>query len=462
MNPPASNIPQLSSSNPGNTDSADSARTAGAAVAPSSSTDHHNNRPPSPEKHRALRPALLLVGILLLAANMRASLTAVSPLMGQIRDELSLPSFATSALISLPLLCFALVSPVAPKLAARIGIERTLGLALGGLTIGILLRSAPWTPGLWAGTVLVGSSIAFINVLLPALLKRDFPTKIGPLTGAYNAVQSGFAALAAGFAVPLAALPGFDWRIAIGCTAGIALIGLAVFLPQLRSSAQHRPASPASADLASELAAMADVDGTACTTAPTTPTVPASLWRSATAWQVTLFMGLQSSLFYSLLTWWPAVEHDSGTSPVEAGLHMALIQASGIVGSLCTGALLRRVNPRIMTMIPVLITATGVMGQLTVPSAAVLWAILLGLGTGGTIVTALALFGARTRDHHRAASLSGMAQSVGYLLAAAVPPLLGAIHDATGNWTAPLLTLTGLALVAAVMGMLASRDRTIN
>lgn len=406
-----------------------------------------NPASPTTPGERALRPALLLVGILLLAANMRAALTVVSPLMGQISDELSLPSFATSALISLPLLCFAVVSPLAPKLAARIGIERTLGLALGALALGIVLRSAPWTPGLWAGTVVVGSSIALINVLLPAMLKRDFPSKIGPLTGAYNGVQSGFAALAAGFAVPLASAPGFDWRLAIGCTAGIALVALAVFLPQLRSSAQHRP-TPALLDPEQALEREAGR--------------PKPMWRSATAWQVTIFMGLQSSLFYSVLTWWPAVEHDGGTSPVVAGAHMALIQAAGIVGSLSTGAVLRRTNPRIMTMVPVLVTATGILGQLAAPDLATLWAILLGLGTGGTIVTALALFGARTRDHHRAATLSGMAQSLGYLLAACIPPLLGAVHDLTGGWTAPLITLACVAVAAAVVGSLAARDRTID
>lgn len=424
----------------------------------------------APHQDRAVRLGLLLAGILLLAANMRASLTVVSPLMGQIRDDLGLPSFATSALISLPLLCFALVSPIAPKIAARIGIERTLGLALGGLTVGIVLRSVPWTPGLWAGTALVGSSIALINVLLPALLKRDFPTKIGQLTGAYNAVQSGFAALAAGFAVPLAAAPGFDWRLAIGCTAGIALLGLAVFLPQLRSSAQHRPSDTKStATKTNAGTGTSSATGTPEDLAALEPDAlereaarPKPMWRSATAWQVTLFMGLQSSLFYSILTWWPAVEHDGGTSTVEAGAHMALIQAAGIVGSLTTGAVLRRVNPRIMTMIPVLVTAAAVVGQLTTPGLAIAWAILLGLGTGGAIVTALALFGARTRDHHRAAALSGMAQSFGYLLAACVPPALGAIHDATGGWTVPLIALACLAAGSAVVGALASRDRIID
>lgn len=392
---------------------------------------------------RTLRPALLLTGVLLLAANMRVALTTVSPLMGQIRTDLGLGSAGVSALISLPLLCFAAASPLVPRLAARWGIEATLTAALGGLTVGIVLRSVAATPALWVGTALVGLSIACINVLLPALLKRDFPTRIGPLTGVYNAVQSGVAALGAAVAVPLAGAAGFTWRTAIGCTAALALIGLAFMLPQLR---HNQVAAP-------------EVTGAI-------PAVAAGrarpLWRSGVAWQVTIFMGLQSTLFYTVLTWWPELEHDGGVSQVGAGWHMALIQALGVVGSLATGAVLRRADPRIVSAVPALLVAVGLLGQLLAPAAAVVWAVSIGLGCGGNIVAALALFGARTTTHLRAAALSGMAQSLGYLLAAAVPPVLGALRDATGSWTAPVGVLIAFACGSMLFGFLAARDRTID
>jgi CP family cyanate transporter-like MFS transporter len=391
-----------------------------------------------PPATRVLRPALLLAGVFLLAANMRAALTVVSPLMSEIRADLDIGSAGASALISLPLLCFAAVSPLAPKLARRLGTEATLTSALVVLMVGIVLRSLPIPSLLWVGTVLIGSAIACINVLLPSLLKRDFPERVGALTGAYNGVQSAFAALAAGFAVPIAGLPGSGWRLALGCTAAVALIGLAVMLPQLRVNAPQ-PAAPGTATH----------DGTR-----------PSLLRSAIAWQVALFMGLQSCVFYSMVTWWPTIEHSFGISTSAAGVHAAVFQATGIVGSLATGALLKRV-PRPATVTPVAFSVVGIFGMVLAPSAALAWTIVIGLGAGGCIVAALALFSARTRDHLRAAELSGMGQSVGYLLAAALPPTLGALHDATGGWQIPLLALGATVLLALIFAVLGSRDRVV-
>jgi CP family cyanate transporter-like MFS transporter len=127
---------------------------------------------------------LLIVGILLVAANLRAAITVVGPLLGDVRGDLYISAAAASALISLPVLCFAVFSPITAPIANRLGMERTLGLALALLTVGILARSAPYTPALWTGTVVLGIAIAAMNVVLPALLKRDFPSRAGRLTGA--------------------------------------------------------------------------------------------------------------------------------------------------------------------------------------------------------------------------------------------------------------------------------------
>ncbi|WP_291279664.1 MFS transporter [Galactobacter sp.] len=411
---------------------------------------------PTTAPARMLRPALLLAGIFLLAANMRGALTVVSPLMGEIRADLDIGSAGASALISLPLLCFAAVSPLAPKLARRFGTEATLTSALVLLMVGIVLRSLPLAALLWVGTVLIGSAIACINVLLPSLLKRDFPDRVGSLTGAYNGVQSAFAALAAGFAVPIAGLPGSGWRLALGFTAAIALIGIAVMLPQLRVNAPQPAPEGArrtevSTTVGHEAGATQGSDG-----GGRRP----SLLRSAVAWQVALFMGLQSCVFYSMVTWWPTIEHSYGISTSVAGVHAAVFQATGIVGSLVTGAALKRA-PRPATVTPVVFSVIGVFGMVMFPAAAIVWTIVIGLGAGGCIVAALALFSARTRDHHRAAELSGMGQSVGYLLAAALPPTLGFLHDATHGWQVPLLALGGTIVLALVFAALGSRDRVV-
>lgn len=444
---------------------------------------------------KALRPGLILAGILLLAANMRAPLTVVTPLLGRIQEDTGLASSVSSALIALPVLCFAAVSPLAPKFAARWGIERTLAAAVVVLIAGIVLRSSPWSatpwmPGLWLGTVGIGAGIACLNVLLPALLKRDFPQRVGPMTGVYNAVMSGFAGLAAGFAVPLASLPGWDWRTALGVCAALALVALGVFLPQLRGSRGHRVLSSAAVDDASSAsrstlpsrsagvvtsgsaagsgadpAADPEADPVAAPAAGA-PLAPSgrrrSVWSQATAWQVSAFMGLQSCLFYTIVTWWPAVERDGGVSELDAGAHMAVLQLFGIVANLAAGSLLKRVGERLVTVIPVTLTFTGILGQMLAPDFALLWVALLGLGTGGNIVAALALFGARTRDHRDAAALSGMAQSMGYIIAAFAPPLLGALHDASGAWTLPLSILLGINAAAGLAGVLATRKRWVS
>lgn len=401
---------------------------------------------PSLSAARTLRPGLVLVGILLVAANLRASITVVGPLLGEVRDDLTLSAAAVSALISLPLVCFAVFSPIAPAIAHRLGHERTLGLSLAVLALGIVTRSLPWAPLLWTGTVLLGLAIATMNVLLPALLKRDFPRDAGRLTGVYSAVQSGAAAAASGLAVPVAGVVVGGWRGAFGIWAGLALVGLGVFAPQLvrrgRVAADTEPVRPTSTD------------------APRR-SPQRSPWRAPIAWQVTVFMGLQSTLFYCVLTWWPSIEQTHGTSTAAAGLHQGLMQVCGIAGSLLAATLLHRSqeDQRLLATLLVPLPALAVVGELVAPGLALVWNVLLGLGTGGLIVLALALFALRTRHHREAAALSGMAQSVGYLLAAAGPPVIGAIHDATHGWTTPLLVLLGLQAVQLVMARLAARPR---
>lgn len=189
----------------------------------------------------ALRISLPVLGIILVAANLRAALTTVGPVLSDIQDDLGLTSSAASYLVSLPLLGFAVISPVAPLLARRFGLERIVAIALAVLATGLLLRSTPPDALLWLGTALIGMAIAVLNVVLPAWVKRDFPTSIGQVTGTYAAVQSGVAAIASGVAVPVAGLSALGWRLPLGMWAGLALIALGVLLPMLRK----RPAPTA-------------------------------------------------------------------------------------------------------------------------------------------------------------------------------------------------------------------------
>jgi len=386
------------------------------------------------------RPWLVVIGILLIAANLRAAITGVGPILTLIREDQSLSAVAASVLISVPLVAFALMSPLAPLLAHRLGLERILTGALVALAVGILLRSSPPQPLLWVGTAVIGVAIALLNVLLPSLLKRDFPTRLGPLTGAYSAVQSSAAALAAGLAVPLAGGSESGWRFALGVWAGLALIALGVFSPQLRWSAGPRHPAAAS-DMGHRVRAP---------------------WTRALAWQITLFMGLQSLSYYSMLAWLATILQDAGLDAGTAGFYMFLLNLSGILGSLTCSALLHRLrDQRPLTFTASLITVSALTGFLIAPEMGIIWACIAGFASSSTLVLSLALFGLRTRNHQEAAALSGMAQSIGYSLAALGPIAIGALYDATASWTLPLSVLIALAGTQAVLGLLAGRPRVL-
>lgn len=395
---------------------------------------------------RVLPPALIVAGLLLVGGNLRAGITTVGPVLTNLQQDLGITSSTASILVSLPLLAFAIVSPFAPRLARRIGLERALGAGLIVLAVGLVLRSVVGDVWLWVGTGLLGIAIAVLNVVLPALVKRDFPTKIGQITGAYSAVQSIFAATAAGIAVPLAGATDLGWRFPLAIWAGLALIALGVLSPQLR----RRTVVPERQD---DVRLDTDSVSTRGWVSP---------WKSALGWQVTAFMGLQSVGFYIFITWLPAIEAKAGISEAAAGGHQFLLNGFGIVGSLlCSAFIARFRDQRLLAMTAPLLFVIAALGILFLPSAAAIWDSIAGIAGGASIVLSLSFFGLRTDHHTQAATLSGMAQSIGYLLAAAGPIAVGALHDVTGSWTPALVVVIVLEAILIVFGYLAGRNRTI-
>lgn len=404
-----------------------------------------------PTIRRHAPTTLIIAGILLVAGNLRAALTTVGPVLSNLRDDLGLSSSAASFLVSLPLLAFAVVSPFVPRVALRLGLERTIAAALGVLAVGLVVRSTPPTVLLWVGTLLIGVAIAVLNVVLTSWVKRDFPTKIGQVTGAYSAVQSGFAAVASGVAVPVAGLTGLGWRLPAAMWAGMALIAVGVLLPLTWREAGE------TTEEATDAPGLVSTD-TGHAVHPGPP-----LWRSLLAWQVAAFMGLQSTNYYVLITWLPSIEQDAGISDTTAGLHLVLFSIFGIGGSLGCSALLARLrNQQVLGACIALVLVVANLGIMLAPGATVVWACVAGIGGGSSIVFALSLFGMRARSHRTAASLSGMAQSLGYILAAVGPVAVGALHDATGSWTPPMAVLLVLSGCLVVAGLLAGRDRTVD
>lgn len=389
---------------------------------------------------RSARLGLAFIGVLLIAVNLRVSFVSVGPLLGGIRQDLGLSGAAAGLLTSLPLMSFALFSPLAPAAARWLGLERTLWAALAVLAGGIGLRSAEVPGGLWTGTALLGVAIAFLNVLLPSLVKRDFPQRAGSITGLYFSVTSVVAAFGAGFVVPIAGAEPAGWRLALGIWAGLAVLALAWFLPKLRwrTTSEASPAAEAPASFRSP-------------------------WTSALGWQVTIFMGLQSVAFFVIGTWLPSIEASHGVDAVTSGWNMFWFQICGVAGNLGATALLHRLpDQRPVAVIGGLFAATAYLGLVLAPQLSLVWTVLLALACGSMIVLALTLFSLRTRHHQQAAALSGMAQSVGYAMAAAGPIAFGALYDLTGDWALPL-SLTAVLMVAmGFFGVLAGRHKYID
>ncbi|HEY8453000.1 MAG: MFS transporter [Micromonosporaceae bacterium] len=449
-----------------------------------------------------LAPATVaIVGILLVAAAMRAPITAVGPLLETIRADLGLSATGAGALSMLPLLAFAAVSPLAPALARRLGLERALGGALVLLVVGTLLRSGPGVAALFGGTVLIGVGIGLVNVLLSALVKRDYSHRVAALTGVYTTVMSGFAMIASGLAVPIATVAPGGWRTSLAVWVGFAAVAAAVWLrpggpdasPAARTGAggEAAGAGPGGRDTAGTGPVGAGVAGTGSAetaavnpgpvgagpagTGPSGPgpagPAPAvalsgrparSVWRSGLAWQLTFFFGLQSMGFYVAVNWLAAILHSRGTSMAAAGWYVALMQLTGLVASAVTPVLVRRLpDQRLLAAGAALLGVVSYPALVVASGLALVWSATLGLGQGVSITLALSLFALRARDAAQAAALSGMGQSLGYVLAGLGPLVFGALHDLTGDWTVPLLLVTAAIGVQGVLAFGAGRVRYV-
>lgn len=400
-----------------------------------------------------------LVSIALVAAVLRPALTSLGPLVERIDAELGMGSTALGVLGSLPVLCFAIVSAGVHAPAKRFGAERVVVAALIVLGVGLGLRFLPGAAPLWVGTALVGVGIAVGNVLLPSITKRWFPRRVSVVSGVYTSVLVIFAALGSGLAVPIADAAGGQWRMALGASLPVVLIGVVWWSVR---TARRAPAAEASG--ASE--AQPEASGAANTsTHAELSSRPAetSVWRSPTAWFVTAYMGLQSFGFYVTVTWLPSIEREFGVAEAASGWHLSMAQVVGmVVGMLCSVVMGRYRDQRWITPVPALFVIAGCAGLFfaggTLPA---LWAALLGAGQGSSLVVALALMALRTSSAHDTSRLSGMSQSLGYGLAAVGPFLAGGLHDLSGSWLPVVAALFAAAVVQGLAGYWAGRDVVI-
>lgn len=383
---------------------------------------------------------LLVIGILLVSINRRAAIGGVGPLIGFIRRDFRFDAATAGMLTSVPLICFAIMSAFSPRIARRYGMEKTILYCLALITVGVGVRWFHTVPLLFLGTAIIGIGIGGSNVLLPGLVKRLFPDKIGVMTGAYSAAMTFGVAIAAASCVPLATRYGLGWRGALVVWGLLSAGTFVLWLPAALS--QDTPSTAARGISAGYL------------------------FRSKLAWCVTLFMGLQSFVFYCEMAWLPALLIDHKLPPTMAGFELSVVTLIGVPIMLLAPTLGQKFSNHqgwvaAIGICPLFLGFGGLIhggsvGMLT------LYVCCIGVGSGTTASMAFTFIGMRASSGQQAAELSGMAQFIGYILGGIGPFLFGYLRDVTHAWTISLAVLIVVTAVIITLGFFAGRNRVIS
>lgn len=384
--------------------------------------------------------------MLLLAMCLRAPLSTVGPLLERLGEDTGLGSTALGLLGALPVIGFGIGSAFVHRPATRFGLERVIAVALVSLAAAVVVRSLPVPGALWLGTAVIGIAAAAGNVLAPAVIKRDHPEHLALVTAAFTAVMTTTAALASGLVVPVSDWWGGGWRWPLGAFAAVVLPVAALW--GMRSVRR------------SSVAGLGDGDPSVGWPEGQPPRA-VSMWRSTGAWLVSLFMGLQSATFYTLTTWLPTVEATLGVNPQAAGWHLFVLHFVGMPAGLLLTLLMRgRIDLRVLGVAISLCNVIAMLGLYLAPGVTVLWVGLAAVGTGGSLVLALSLFGLRTAHPRHTAQLSAMAQTVGYGIAAGGPLLAGWVGGTFG-WELILLLAAAVAAAQTLVVLGAARPGII-
>jgi CP family cyanate transporter-like MFS transporter len=385
---------------------------------------------------------VLLVAVCLVAANMRPAITGLGPLLDQIGADTGMAPAALGVLAAVPLAAWAVFSPLAHDLSRRFGQPRVLLGALLVLLAGTLVRSLT-TPvaGLWIGTAVIGIGIAIINVLMPAVVKREFAGRVAAVTAVYTALLAGLGAVSSGVVVPISHIEvggaPAGWQTALLVTgAGLLPFAIAGWWWAHRGAGDARERQPS-------------------------PRGRTGIWGDPVAWLVAVYMGLQASMFYMFVTWLAPLSMSIGRSEVVAGVDVMVYQLFSLAGCLLLPLILRGALERWAPALIPSLAIVGVAGLMIAPGGVLVWGSLIGLTGGATLAMSLTLMAQRARDHDTSAALSGMSQSVGYVIAALGPIAFGALHTLTGGWLLPLALVLAVLAALTVVGVFAGRDRFV-
>lgn len=379
----------------------------------------------------------MLIALGLVALNLRPAVTSVGPLLDEIGTYLGFDLTGKTLLTTLPVVCFGLASPIAPMLGRRFGAENTVLCALIGLAVGCGIRFIPSGPVLFLSAVIAGFSIGFMNVLLPGIVKRDFPHRVGAVTGFYTMMLCVGAGGAAALSPRIEQSFDAIWPTALAVWGLLAVIALPAWLPMR----VHFHSAP-----------RAQLTGAG------------NLWRSALAWQVTLYLGLCSASAYTVFGWGAKILQDRGMDVPSSGLMLGLsilLQALGAqIGPLIAS---KSGDLRFSAVLMMALGLVGLLGYLFAPLH-LMWlcSVVLGLGQGGAFAISLTMIAQRGGNPETAARLSGMTQSVGYVMGALAGPFaVGLVHDHFGGWTPVAVLFTVVSVAAAIFALGAGRVRMV-
>ncbi|MFB7497777.1 CynX/NimT family MFS transporter [Streptomyces sp. NPDC056161] len=428
--------------------------------------DAATSAPPA-DGTRAWAMRLVVVGIVLAALNLRPAITSLGALLEEVRDSLGMSGSVAGLLTSVPPFCFAVFGVMAPRLARRFGPGAVVCAGMAAITAGLAVRPfAGGTAGFLAASALALMGIAVSNVLMPVIVKRWFPDRVGSMTGLYSMALALGTALAAAVTVPMTEALGGSWRAGLGVWAVLAAAAILPWLPLVRDrrTAPGRASGPATDERSRAAGPAADARHQAPepAVAGRDQAPELRIARSRTAWALAVFFGLQATAAYIIMGWMAQIFRDAGVSASTAGLLLAVTMFMGVP--------LAFVIPRLAARLPSqgpIVLALGICGlagyaglYLAPAGGAWAWALLLGI-SNCSFPLALTMVGMRARTGAGVAQLSAFAQSTGYLISIPGPLLVGVLYQSSGGWGLPIALMAGLMIPQIAVGVLAGRDRTV-
>ncbi|WP_454157452.1 MFS transporter [Microbacterium lacticum] len=405
---------------------------------------------------------LAFLGIVLVAFSLRSAVASLSPILAEIEADFAVPSWILGLIGAAPPVCFAVFGIVTPALERRFGLERLAVAAMVVATGAMVARAlASDALALLLGTAVLFAAIGVGNVVLPPLIKKYFPDRVGTMTGLYSSLLA-----VAAFVPPLVAVPVADaagWRFSLGMWAVFALAAIVPWVAQLVVDARERAAGRAAAARGLDGNGAGDAVGADVEIDEPTPRVLGRLRRIPLAWALAVTFAISSASVYACFAWLPVVLVEmAGVSHAAAGALLSLFGAMGLPWSILVPMAVTRWNRvGVVYVVALVAGVAGVLGMVLAPTAAtVLWVVLLGTPQG-LFPAVLVMIQRRSRTHEGAVALSSFSQSIGYAIAAIFPLAFAVLHETTGGWQAPLVLLGVLFLFAIPAGYVVTHTRTI-